>query len=209
MRSVSVAAAVILLGLLVGSCGHTTAPSKDSILRETFYYSMALGPDTTSFATFTATAAGDTAMWSMIQTSWKGMRAFFSATLGQLGYGTGPFTWTYGPREAAALSHFQRDLGIAVTGHLDRLTVSHLARASKALEMANVRLPMLTVSKSGGYLLAKGTSKAVTNKLGYPVNTVNIVCDATKGECRVVMAEFISEALDQINLNETDLPIVH
>lgn len=201
--------AAAALGLVLSSCWSVPPPSRETALREMYAYSMALAPDSTTLATFSSAATGDTATWHMMYRSWKAMRAAFSATLGQLGYGTGPFTWRYGSREQTALSHFQRDLGIPVTGQLDSITVSNLVRAERALKISDIKLPMLSVSKSGGFVLAKGTWKAITNKLAYPANAVNIQCDATRGECHVVTATLISDALDQVALEETDLAIVH
>lgn len=193
--------------LALGSCQVRTPVDDEARLREAYYFAMATSPDTMSLATFAREPKTDTA--ASIRGLWKLGRAAMSATLGRLGYGTGPFTWDYGPREALAIRRFQRDLGIPATGRLDSLTVQHLVRADKAMKLPDVKLPILTVSKSGPFVFARGTWKAITNKLGYPVNTVNIQCDATRGECHVVTADFISETLDQIALHETDLNIVH
>lgn len=196
-----------ILGLVALGCQAAIPPSRDTILREVYTYSMALGPDTTTLATFAAAATADTTMWSTTQTMWRGMRAFFSATLGQLGYGTGPFTWKYGPREQAALSHFQRDLGVPITGRLDSVTVAHLVRADKALKMTDIKLPRLFVTRVEGMFFASGTWKGITNKLGYPVNTVDIVCDVGSRECTVTTVNFISEELDQVHLDRTYLSV--
>jgi hypothetical protein len=58
--------------------------------------------------------------------------------------------------------------------------------------------------------MASGTWKAVTNKLVYPVNTVNIECNAITGECTVATLDFISDALDQADRIRTrSLRVVH
>jgi peptidoglycan hydrolase-like protein with peptidoglycan-binding domain len=134
-----------------------------------------------SFAAYSAAATADTAAWNGTISTWKQMRAFYSSILGQLGYGTGPFTWRYGPRERTALSRFQGDLGIPVTGQLDSLTVSHLLEAQNALEKADIKLPNLRVNRFGQWFTASGTWKAVTNRLAYPVNATNIECNAIAG----------------------------
>jgi len=198
---------VVTIGVLVISCGRAVPPTKDSILKEVYYYSMALAPDTTTFATFAASAAAHTATWSTMRTTSRGMRALFSATLGQLGYGTGPFTWEYGSREQVALSRFQRDLGVPITGRLDSITVGHLVRADKALKMTDIKVPRLFVSRVESMFFASGTWKAITNKLGYPVNTVDIVCDVGSRECIVTTVNFISEELDQVHLDRTYLTV--
>lgn len=195
-------------GLGAISCQPAIPPTKETVLREMYLFSRAQGPDTTTFDNFVAAATSDT-VWSTTQASWRAMRASYSATLGQLGYGTGPFTWEFGRREREALLRFQHDLGIAPTGQLDSLTVVHLARAGKALRMADVVLPDLRVNRIGSYFFAKGTWKAITSKLGYPVNTVDIVCDALREECSIVTVEFTSDELDRIAVNRYNLPVTY
>jgi hypothetical protein len=84
-----------------------------------------------------------------------------------------------------------------------------VTRAEKALTMADIKLPTLYVNKIGSSFFANGTWKAITNKLGYPVNTVNIVYDVASGECSVVTVQFISEDLDQINVDRTYLTVAN
>jgi len=154
--------------------------------------------DTSRFAAYAASVTADSAAWKNTLVSWKQTRVLYSSILGQLGYGTGPFTWNYGPREQTALSSFQRDLELPVTGQLDRGSIAHLLEAQKALAMADIKLPGLTVSRNGQSFTANGTWKAVGNKVGYPVNTTNIECDAVTGTCEVTTVDFISDRLDQV-----------
>ena len=191
------------------SCQPSSLTSRETVLRETFGIFSATG-DTTKFASYAAAATADTAAWNETLAEWKHMRALLSSVLGQLGYGTGPFTWEYGPREHSALSRFQLDLGIPVTGQLDSLTVRHLLEAQAALSKADIKLPELSVNRFGQWFTADGTWKAITNKLAYPVNTVHIECNAITGECTVTSIEFISEALDQVDgITNQSLHVVH
>jgi hypothetical protein len=73
---------------------------------------VAPAPDTTSFTLYATNATADTASWNMTLSTWKQARVALSSVLGQLGYGTGPFSWNYGQREHAAISRFQQDLGV-------------------------------------------------------------------------------------------------
>jgi hypothetical protein len=190
-------------------CQSALPPSKATILHESYIIARAMGDDSTAYSVYAALATADTASWSWTQSSWKASRAILSATLGQLGYGTGPFTWNYGPRETAALSRFQHDLGLPATGHLDSLTVWQLLRAETVLKRADVALPDFALYKEGPYIIAKGTWKAITNKLGSPVNGVDIFCDATRHECSVVRTDFINEDLTQIAMHRNDFAITH
>ena len=192
-----VVAAVILAFALL-SCASPSTPSKNTILREAYWFTMALGPDTTTFKTFTSKSTADTAAFSFITSTWKWMRVEASATLGRLGYGTGPFAWNYSARESRALRGFQHDLGIRETGSLDSLTIIHLTRADCALNREDVVLPGFGFYSTPGYVAAQGTMKALTNALGYPVNTVDIVCDASTGMCEEATVEFINAELNQI-----------
>ncbi len=141
-----------LLLLLVPCC----SPSDDrAVLKETYYFARTLGSDTTSFADFEKEMKSDTAAWAGARRTWKGTRVALSATLGELGYGTGPFRWQYGTREKAALSQFQRDLGIQATGQLDSLTVANLARAGNALRINDVVLPDLLVNQIDYMIFAR------------------------------------------------------
>jgi hypothetical protein len=212
------------LVLMAASCEFTSPPSKHRILRELWLFSRVTepiefkiqfddvqrDPDTTTFAFYTMAATRDTAAWNEAFSTWKKTRALLSSVLGQLGYGTGPFTWNYGQREQSALSHFQRDLGIPVTGQLDSLTIWHLMTAQDALNTADIVLPGLQVDRFGQWFKASGTWEAITNELGYPVNTVNIECNGITGKCDVTTVEFINEALKQVGQIRTQsLRVVH
>lgn len=198
------AVATLALGLAAISCETAAPPSRETMLREMYLYSVALG-DTLFWMTFVDEAKGepDSVLFELS----KLVRVGMSATLGQLGYGTGPFRWHYGARERDALFRFQRDLGIPATGRLDSLTVSHLARAERSLRIANVKLPELFVNRVGPSFFAHGTWKAITNRLGYPVNTVDIVCHADEGECSIVTVQFISDELDQVAVHRDYLTV--
>src|SRR5262249_53473699 len=67
--------------------------SQETILRESYAVARASGDDSTSYSAFKRLSTGDTASWAWTVRLWKASRALFSATLGRLGYGTGPFTW--------------------------------------------------------------------------------------------------------------------
>lgn len=131
--------------------------------------------------------------------TWKRMRVQFSATLGELGYGTGPFKWKYDARERDALTRFQRDLSLASTGELDSATVYRLVEAGRALDVTPVILPGKLLMHERGWVSAHGTWKALTNKLGYPVNTVDIECNATTGICEVVSVAYASDDLSHLD----------
>jgi hypothetical protein len=217
-RWTSIGIATATLGLALVSCQSVLPPSRETILREVYVFSKVSAsmpsvggePDTTTFATYAAAATADTATWNQISATWRETRAFCSSILGRLGYGTGPFTWQYGHRERTALVRFQRDLGIPSTGRLDSLTIWNLLEAQDVLGKADIKLPYLEVRRIGQWFFASGTWKAITNKLGYPVNIVNIECNAISGECAVTWVEFISEALDQVGRMTTrSLHVVH
>ena len=120
------------------------------------------------------------------------LRVSLSATLGRLGYGTGPFTWEYGDVEASAIHRFQSDLGIAATGTLDSLTIYHLARAQVALEQTRIYLPSKFVFALDGYFAARGTWMAVDYNAAYPINTTDVLCRRGQG-CEVVYVEFVDD----------------
>ena len=193
-----VLAAVYHLSLAVSSCGSYSTPPRTTILREAHWQATALAPETPPFAIFAAQAAVDTGSLSVTTFLWKAMRVKASATLGRLGYGTGPFTWKYSAREARALKAFQRDLGLRVTGKLDSMTISHLLKADGALNRTDVVLPNFKFYTEAGYVSAQGTMKAVTSALGYPANTVDIECNARTGVCEEATVEFINPELTQV-----------
>lgn len=210
MKSVGTAATTILgLGLGLISCQPAVQPSEEDMLREVYLFSTTVEPDTLSFTSFVGQVKADTSSANAIKETWQLGRVIMSSTLGRLGYGTGPFRWKYGIREREALTRFQRDLGIPATGRLDSATISHLTKAGKALDINDMTLPQLSVLKIGQWFVASGTWKAITNKMAYPVNSVDIVCDALRRECSVVTVDFISENLDQIAMNRYDLTVTH
>jgi hypothetical protein len=202
--------ATMVLGLGVLSCQPAMPPSNEDMLREVYLFSMAAGADTASFATFMNEVRADTtsadSSWREV---WRAGRIIMSSTLGRLGYGTGPFRWNYGVRERDALTRFQRDLDIPATGRLDSATISHLTRAGKALDVNDMTLPFFSVHKIGQWFVAEGTWKAITDTLAFPVNSVDIVCDAVRRECSIVAVDFISENLDQLSINRYDLVVTH
>ena len=216
------AAATLVLAAF--SCNWAVPPPKHTILRELWFFSrraeeiedripfdeVARDPDTTTFAFYATAATADTALWNGTLSTWKQARATLSSVLGQLGYGTGPFTWNYGQRERSALARFQHDLGIPVSGQLDSLTIWHLVTAQNVLTRADIKLPNLNVNRIGQWFYASGTWKAITNELSYPINTVNITCNGITGNCDVTTVEFISEALDHLGQIRTQsLRVVH
>jgi hypothetical protein len=87
-----------------------------------------------------------------------------------------PFLWLWEPARGTAAGHPQTALG-----------------------KADIKLPNMNVDRYGQWFMANGMWKAITNKLAYPVNTVNIECNAITGDCTVTSMEFISEALDQVD----------
>src|SRR5687767_13228884 len=116
--------------LFLAACHQGTARLTDAELRESYYFirlqvGAALSGDSSGFAEFATAYRGSAAADSFLLDRWRAMRVGFSATLGELGYGTGPFQSSYGDRERSALKRFQADLGIRVTGMLDSLTILH------------------------------------------------------------------------------------
>ena len=104
-------AAVTLLALvLLGSCQVASPPSRESILRESYWMASGASDDTTRFAAYAASVTADSSAWKNTLVSWKQTRVLYSSILGQLGYGTGPFTWNYGAREQSALSSSCRQM---------------------------------------------------------------------------------------------------
>src|SRR5260221_5274516 len=100
-------AAIALLGLALACSCTSAVPPRETILREVYDFTKASAAlpsissesDTTAFVTYAAAATADTGAWNATTSAWKQMRAFYSSILGQLGYGTGPFTWRYGTSE--------------------------------------------------------------------------------------------------------------
>jgi hypothetical protein len=195
-RLVVITCIVVLLPLF--ACQLSPARLTDDALREAYYFEVALGSDTLTFASFAAPYHESAATDSFALSVWRALRVGASATLGELGYGTGPFRSAYSDRERGALKRFQADLSLPVTGALDSLTISHLVKAQKALALPDIFLPGFFFSKFGDWVFAYGTWRAETNALGYPVNTVDIQCDRQTGECDVARVDMISEELNQV-----------
>ena len=193
-RRGSACAALALVAGLAGltSCGATPPAQK---LREFYYFSAALGDDSTAFTAFAESLRVADPKDSLVNFLWRGSRVSYLATLGRLGYGVGPSSWRYGREEWRAIGQFQKDVGLPHSERLDSMTIAWLVKANKALEITPVTLPMYAFYGNEQFISAHGTWKAVTNKLGYPVNTVDVECSRETGVCDVVSVEMIDEQL--------------
>jgi hypothetical protein len=176
----------------LNGCGSTP---REEMLREFYYNSAALGDDSTSFASMAESLRVYDPKDSLVSFLWRFNRASYLATLGKLGYGVGPRGWKYGPGERRALGEFQADVGLRQSQRLDSATISWLVRADKALEITPVTLPSFVFYGNERFISAHGTWKALTNRLGYPVNTVDVECSRETGVCEVVSVGMIDDEL--------------
>lgn len=181
----------------------------DTAMTELYYMSKTDESDTTSLSALKSECRKDKKTEEYTLKAWQLTRVLFSATLGRLGYGTGPFTWKYGKNEEKALRKFQMDLNIPVTGRLDSITINNLTLAMASDNQNKVVLPQFTFYSWTEGLFATGTWKAIENKLGYRFNAVDIYCNRQMKTCDIVKVDFISKELNQISIHRSFYDIVY
>ncbi len=76
---------------------------------------------------------------------------------------------------------------------------NHATTQSKAATSpSQIRLPSFGFYQEPGVVMVYGTWKAETNKLAFPVNTVDIECFAATGRCNEARAQLNGDYLDRI-----------
>lgn len=197
IRLVSLTVILLWLGAAPFGCKYSARTSSKSELTELHSWSLAMG-DSTPYEDLVRSVRRDAAAESSAHAVWQAMRVRLSSTLGRLGYGTGPFTWEYGDRERQAFARFQKDMGLPATGTPDAATAVQLINAERALALPDIVLPEFGFYAESGLVGAHGTWKAVSNALGFPVNTVDVECDASSGFCEVASVDLIDGELSQL-----------
>jgi putative peptidoglycan binding protein len=190
---------IAVLALPLQNCERRAGHLGEEELRELYYFTKALGEDSLTFEAFAAAGRKDDPPGAGARFELRGMRVRFSATLGELGYGTGPFRAEFGARERAAIKRFQTDLGLPASGYLDSLTILHLVSADSALALPALSLPSFGFYQERGWISAHGTWKALSNTLAYPANTADIECNRAMGTCEVVRMDVIGRDLSQLD----------
>ena len=123
----------------------------------------------------------------------KRMTIALQMFLGAAGYRIGPFDGIMGDKTASALRQYQKDRGLPINGDVLDMDLRDKLAEDEALLRPPMEFPPAVLGIfdrwDEGFVLVRGTWALLNDKIGNPIQTSEITCIKSLGQCIEAKAE--------------------